>query len=197
MTGCKFKIGTIISLVILVSAPVFPQQLSSRDSLPANNFKKRNLKPELHYSVGSSFLFVPHYGTVSGFTFTPQLTLPLTPRLSIEGGIIAGHYNSSIINFNPEGGKFGTFNELSIYGAASYNIAPRLTLYGAGIKEITGTSPFYLIPKSSYIIGSSFNFGSFSLGASVQVSRWNNDFGPSLLNGSPGFYPSPFPFSQH
>ncbi len=106
-------------------------------------------------------------------------------------GLLQGAYYSSLGNFNSEGVKYGAFNELSIYGSASYYVNSQLTLYGIGIKQLTGTSPFYLIPKSSYTIGSTYNFGSFSIGVTLQMSKWNNNFGLSPFNGSHGFY-SPF-----
>jgi hypothetical protein len=86
---------------------------------------------------------------------------------------------------------YGAFNELSIYGSASYHFNSQLTLYGTGIKQLAGTSPFYFLPKSSYTIGSTYNFGNFSLGVALQVSKWNSSFSPIQINGSQGFY-SPY-----
>jgi hypothetical protein len=135
-------------------------------------------------------MIIPHLGTVAGFTVTPFLSVPLSPKLSVEGGIIAGRY-SALWNFNHEGAVIREFNELSVFGSASYHINSQLTLYGAGIKNLTGTSPYNFLPKSSYTIGSTYNFGSFSLGVALQMSKWNNPFNPLPINGSQRFY-SPF-----
>jgi hypothetical protein len=44
--------------------------------------------------VGSTFIIVPHLGTVTGFTLSPFLSIPLSPKLSIDGGIFAGRFYS-------------------------------------------------------------------------------------------------------
>jgi hypothetical protein len=111
--------------------------------------------------------------------------------LSVDGGIIAVRFYSASGNFNPEGAINGAFNELSVYGSASYHINSQLTVYGAGIKQLTGTSPFHSLPKSSYAIGSTYNFGSFSIGVTLQRSKWNGILSPLPFNGSQGFY-SPY-----
>jgi hypothetical protein len=64
-------------------------------------------------------------------------------------------------------------------------------VYGTGVKQLTGTSPFYSLPKSSYAIGSTYNFGYFSIGVALQRSKWNDILSPLPFNGSQGFY-SPY-----
>jgi hypothetical protein len=110
---------------------------------------------------------VPHSGTVTAFTLSPFLSIPLTPKWSVEGGIIAGRYYSSFSNLDPEGALNGAFNELSVFGSAIYHVNSQLTVYGTGIKQLTNTYPFSYIPKSSYVIGSTYNFGNFSIGITL------------------------------
>ncbi len=191
MSGFKCNISLIIVLVSLFSVQAFSQKINWGDSIPPYNASKVNLKPSLHYSIGSTFLVVPQLGSVTGITLTPFLSIPLSPKWSVEGGIIAGRYYSSLWNINPEGSSYGAFNELSLFGSASYHFNSQLTLYGTGIKQLAGTSPYNFLPKSSYTIGSTYNFGSFSIGVAVQVSKWNNSFSPFPINGSEGFY-SPY-----
>jgi len=191
MSGWKFNISLIIVLVSIFSNQASSQQINYHDSLNKDNFQKVNLKPALVYSVGSTFMVVPHFGSVTGFTLSPSLSIPLSKNLSVNGGIIAGRYYSALSNFNPEGAINGAFNELSVYGSASYHFNSQLTVYGSGIKRIAGTSPFYSLPNSSYAIGSTYNFGSFSIGVSLQMSKWNNNFSPLPINSPQGFY-SPF-----
>jgi hypothetical protein len=190
MSGCKCNISLIIVLFSLFSVQAFSQQLNDGDSLEYNS-PKVSLKPRMHYEIGSSFTVVPHLGSVTGFTLSPVLSVPLSPKLSVDGGIIAGRFYSTLWNNNPEGAMYGTFNELSVFGSASYHFNSQLTLYGTGIKQLSGTSPFYFLPKSSYTIGSTYKFGNFSLGVALQVSKWNNGFSPFPINGSQGFY-SPY-----
>jgi hypothetical protein len=188
MTKCKLNISLIIVLVSIFFNQAFSQQFSHTDSLSINS-SQVDLKPRMVYSIGSSFMVIPRVGSVTGFTVSPSLTVPLSPRLSINGGIIAGRYYSSLWNSNPEAAMNGAFNEISIYGSASYRVTSQLTLYGMGVQRLTGASPFYSLPKSSYSIGSNYNFGSFSIGVELQMSKWDNGFNP--VNGSPGFY-SPY-----
>ncbi len=191
MSGSKCSKSLLVVLISLFSFQAFSQQINFSDSLAVYNSQKVNLKPKLSYSVGSTFMIVPRLGTVTGFTLSPFLSIPLSPKLSVEGGIIAGRFYSTLSNFNPEGSINGAFNELSLFGSASYHINSQLTIYGIALKQLTGSSPFNILPKSSYAIGSNYKFGSSSIGVSVQMSRWDNI--PNLLpfNNPHGFY-SPY-----
>jgi hypothetical protein len=191
MSGCKCNISLIIVLVSLFSVQAFSQQINYSDSLAESHSQNVNLKPRLVYSIGSAFMVIPHIGSITGFTISPSLSVPLSPRLSVDGGIIAGRFYSAFGNYGSDWPGSGAFNELSVYGSASYHVNPQLTLFGTGIKRLTDTSPFHTLPASSYTIGSTYNFGSFSIGVSMQMSKWNNAFSPLPFNGSPGFY-SPF-----
>jgi len=191
MSGSKFNISLIIVLVSLFSIQAFSQQINVGNNLTEYNSANVILKPKLNYMIGSNILVVPHIGTVTGFTLSPSISIPLSPKLSVDGGIIAGRYYSNLWYSNPEEAMHGAFNDLSVYGSASYHVNSQLTLYGMGIRRLTGSSPFYSLPKSSYTIGSTYNFGSFSIGFAVQMSKWNNNFSPFPINSSQGFY-SPF-----
>jgi hypothetical protein len=190
MSGYKCKI-LIILLVLQFSIQAYSQQINYRDSLSVYNSQKVNLKPGLNYSVGSAFLFMPHSGTLTAFTLSPSISIPLTPKWSVEGGIIAGRYYSAFSNLAPEGSLNGSFNQLSVFGSAIYHVNSQMIVYGSGIKQLTNTSPFNYLPKSSYTIGSSYNFGSFSIGVSVQMSQWNENLGPFPFSDTQRFY-SPF-----
>ena len=191
MSGWKCNISLIIVLVSIYCNQASSQQFNYRDTINKDNSEKVNLKPRLVYSIGSTFMVVPHLGSVTGFTLSPSLSVPLSPNLSVNGGIIAGRFYSNLWNSSREGETYGAFNELSVYGSASYHVNSQLTLYGTGIRRLTGTTPFYSPPKSSYTIGSTYNFGSFSIGVALQMSKWNNNFSPLPINGSQRFY-SPF-----
>jgi hypothetical protein len=191
MFGWKCNISLIIVLVSIFSNQASSQKINFRDSLNSDNSQKVNLKPRVDYSIGSTFMVIPHLGSVTGFTVSPSLSVPLSPKLSVNGGVIAGRFYSNLWNSSPEGATYGAFNELSVYGSASYHVNSQLTLYSTGIRRLTNTSPFYSPPKSSYTIGSTYNFGSFSIGVALQMSKWDNNFSPLPINSSQGFY-SPF-----
>ena len=147
------------------------------------------------YSVGSSFMLIPHHGSVTGFTVSPSFSVPVSPHLSFSGGLIAGRYYSDFRKPTLEGSMNGAFNDISVFGSATYLVNSQLTFYGAGIKRLTAPSPFSTLPNSSYTIGSAYKFGSFSIGFSMQMSQWNNSFNSFPINGRQGFY-SPFEQSQ-
>lgn len=188
MSGYKCNISLIVVLVSLFTCQAFSQQINYRDSLADFNFRRPDLKPSLNYTVGSTFLIVPHYGTVTGFTLSPFLSIPLSAKWSVDGGIIAGRYYSAFRNMNHEGMINGAFNDLSVYGSASYHVNSQLTVYGTAFRHVAGTYPFSYLPKSSYAIGSTYKFGNFSIGVTVETSKWNDFSSPLPFNGTRGFY---------
>jgi hypothetical protein len=133
-------------------------------------------------------MFIPRRGSVTGFTVSPSLSVPLSPRLSLNGGIIAGRYYSDLQYPAFERSTNGAFNEIFVFGSANYNVNSQLTFYGAGIKRLTGTSPFTTLPNSSYTIGSTYKFGNFSFGVAMQMSQWNNTLNSFPTNGRQSFY---------
>jgi hypothetical protein len=191
MTGFKYTAGLMFVLIIMFSGQLYSQQITYPDSLYGESSLKAKLKPVLNYSAGTSFIVIPRSGTVTGFSLSSSLSVPLSQKLSVNGGIIARRLYSGLWNSNPEAGMYGAFNELSVYGSASYRLNPKLTLYGSAIKRLTDTSPFYSLPKSSYEIGSTYDFGSFSMGVSLQMSKWNDAYSPWPINPTRGFN-SPF-----
>jgi hypothetical protein len=190
----KYHIS-LIALVTVLSVRAFSQGFSYPDTFTLVNPEQVKLKPRMVYSVGSTFMFIPHHGSVTGFTVSPSLSVPVSPHLSFNGGIIAGRYYSDLRMPGYEGSMNGAFNEISLFGSANYHVNSQLTFYGAGIKRLTPPSPFNTLPSSSYIIGSTYKFGSFSIGVAMQMSQWNNNFNSMPINSHQGFN-SPFRQSQ-
>lgn len=186
---------SLIVLVSLLSVHAFSQVISYNDTLALDKSEQVRLKPRMEYSVGSSFMFIPHHGSVTGFTVSPSISVPVSPHLSFNGGIIAGRFYSDMQMPALEGSRNGAFNELFVFGSANYHVNSQLTFYGAGIKRLTPPSPFNTLPSSSYTIGSTYKFGNISIGVSMQMSQWNNNFNSWPTNGRQGFY-SPFEQSQ-
>ena len=184
--------GFVFSLILfLIFQGAYSQKAVLPDSLFNNVTAGNSLKPQFHYSIGSAITIVPHTGSMSGITFTPSVFLPLSSRLSVEGGIIAGRFYSTLPGFKQEGIGLSSFNELSVYGLATYRVTPQFTVFGSGIKQVTGSSSLYTIPKSIYTIGSSYNFGSFSIGLTLRMAKQEGNFNAFPFNSSQGFG-SPF-----
>lgn len=191
MSGRRCNICFIIVLVSLISVQAFSQQANIGTGLAENNSGKALFKPVLHYSIGSSFLVAPHVGSLSSINLSTAVSVPLSPRLSVEGGIMTSYYYSAPFKSDNTGFPYGSFNGLSVFGSAIYQFTPQLTVYGSAMNQIAGTSPFYSLPRSSYTIGSSYNFGDFSIGVSFQMSNWDNIYNPFPINGPRRFY-SPY-----
>jgi hypothetical protein len=191
MPGFRNKISLIFILVSLFAAEAFSQQTDTGMKLTEDKPGAVLYKPRLHYSIGTSFLVAPRFGSVSEVTFAPALTVPLSPKLSVEGGIMASYFYAAPFNTDITGFPSGSFNGLYVYGSAIYQLSPQFTLYGSAIKEIAGNSPFNSIARSSYSIGTQYNFGNFSIGVTFQMSDRNNIYSPFQSNSQQGFY-SPF-----
>ena len=194
MSVTKYILSLIV-LVTLIAGQAFSQEISSHDTLALSNSHHQKFKPGMAYFVGSTFMFIPHHGSVTGLTVSPSLSVPVSPHLAFNGGLIAGRYYSDFRKPTLDGSMNGAFNDISLFGSATYQVNSQLTFYGAGIKRLTGTSPFNTLPNSSYTIGSTYKFGSFSIGVFMQMSQWNNSFNSSPINSRQGFY-SPFEQSQ-
>ena len=183
----------IIFLSFLVSGQSFSQEILSPDSLQTFNSSNAKIKPQLHYNIASSFIYIPRYGSVTGLTFSPCLSYPISPKISIEAGLIAGRYYFTLKNLSREAVNNNSFNALSIYGSATYYLNERLSVFGTGIKQLAGSMPLFNSPTSSFTFGSTFNFGNFSIGAAIQRSDWNNYYSPNRYGGNPDYFSS-FPW---
>jgi len=164
---------------LLIKGVAFAQPSEIPDSMVFPASKKQKMKPEFHYSIGSSFTYIPGYGSVSGFTISPGYQFPVTDKLSLQTGLIAGHY----IPFQKYEAQETVFNysgnSIALYGAASYQLNQKLSIYGIGSRQIAGNLPLYRFPTSSFSIGSTLDLGNFSIGAEIRVN--NSNYNHSLF----------------
>ncbi len=174
---------------LLIPIHCFAQVVESTESEDINGLSVNESKPKLHYSVNSNFLYIPGFGSISGISFSPHLRFPVTPKLSVEGGIVVGRYIPVIRNFSSEAGSNLAFNDLSIYGSANYQLNKRLSIYGSGVRQLSGNNPFYNQNFNRITFGSTLNFGNFSIGAAIQMTDWNNNFTPYPYRGEQNFFP--------
>ncbi len=180
----------IAFLCLLNTRNTFAQGIEVFDSIGEPSYLKVKSGPQMRNSVGSSFMFMPKYGSVSGLTASSFLVLPITLKLSVEGGVIAGRYFPVMKNFPSEQGANHFYNTLSFYGSANYQITPRLSLYGTGIKQLGAFIPFNHLPSSSYSFGSNLNFGNFTIGAEIRMTDWDNYYFPSPFGAEMGNFSS-------
>jgi hypothetical protein len=138
--------------------------------------------PMFHINTGSNFMFMPGFGNGMNFYVNPSVTMPVTKKLFVEGGIVA---SSSMMPgrfpFQPENGN-RNFNNLTIYGSTMYQLSPRLMIYGSGVKSIVSRElpmPDFYRPGNSFTLGSSFKLSSnITIGAAVHVSDYNYFYNP-------------------
>ncbi len=156
---------------------------NNRKMLPNSTY----FKPVWNVSLGSSMVYSPHSGSLTGFSVTPVLSMPLSKRLSVYGGAsVTRFYMPGGIPL-PESGMQTTTGVVSLFGTASYKLNDHIMLYGTGVKHL-GTPPPLISPFSpfysdSFTVGSVLKLGDhFSFGASLRMS------------GQP--YNSLYPFSQ-
>ena len=139
-------------------------------------FSRHNLllHPEWHIHMGSSFTYNPLFGSISGFSVTPALSMPLTSRISLTGGAMINQFGSlPIIRDVPN-----ATGMVSVFGAASYQVNDKLVLYGSAIKHL-GHLPNAMLPFSQSIsdqftLGSELKLGDhLTIGAAFRVNSSN------------------------
>lgn len=150
--------------------------------------------PHFNLNIGTSFNYSPVIGAGTMLTVSPSFSLPVTRRISVNGGIIAsGTMLPSLAGKLPMEPVFkpGTFNSLSLYGTTVYQLSPGIIIYGTGFKQLTKNNlpySFNPFPQSSITVGSRYKIGdNITVGASVNMSQYNNFYSP--YNNLPGFYP--------
>jgi len=160
---------------------------------------KKNSGLRVGMNVGTSYAFASGYGSGMRFYAAPTLTMPVTGRLSLHAGVLASSFYPVSGKLVPETGMPAMLSSLSLFAAASYQLNDRLTLHGAGVKQLVNAPvnyPLMPYPVDNLSLGATFRLGdNVTIGASVSV-RSNNGY-----NYIPPFsYPvSPFvsPFSSY
>ena len=148
MCGRRCNISMIIGLVCLFSVQAFSQQANIVTGSAEDNSGKVLFKPGFHYSIGSSFLAAPRLGSLSSINFSTAVSVPLSPRLSVEGGIMTSYYYSAPFKSDNTGFPYGSFNGLSVYGSAIYQFTPQLTIYGSAMNQIAELHRFILFREA-------------------------------------------------
>jgi len=174
----------IMFLSFLYTRDAFAQGVEAQDSIDEQSNMQAKTGPQVHYSIGSSFLHIPKHGSITGLTASSFLLFPVTHKLSVEGGIIAGRYFPVLKNFTPELQANNSYNTLSLYGSANYQVNRHLSFYGTGIKQLGVPIPLYNQPSGSYSFGSNLNFGNFTIGAEIRMTDWDDNYFPSPFDSN-------------
>lgn len=135
--------------------------------------------PEWHINVGSSFSYSPLFGSISGFSVTPALSMPLTSRISLTGGAMINQFGNGFMNRDLPNAS--TSGMVSVFGTASYQVNDKLLLFGSAIKHLGGHLPNAMLPFSpaftdQFILGSELKLGDhLTVGAAFRVNSVNTN----------------------
>ena len=180
----------IFWILILISSISFAQDIPDKPSAG----KTILFKPQYHFNIGSSYSYFPSFGSGMNLYAAPSFSMPVSKRIFIEGGIIASTTVLPGISFYEDNFPVRNFNSLAIYGSTFYQLTPRLTIYGSGIRQLMNTKlplPYSPMNQNSFTIGSTFKLGnSVTIGASINMSDSYNFYSPfpyhpARLNSSP------------
>jgi hypothetical protein len=185
------KSGKYIVWILLFIPSILSAQNDEKISSQEMN---RLFKPQYHFNIGSSYSYFPSFGGGMNMFASPSVSIPLSKRIFVEGGIIAS--TSIIPGLSPLeiNHSVNNFNSLAIYGSTIYQITPKLSVYGTGIKQLMNTKlpyPYSSLNQNSFSVGSTFKLGNnITIGASINMSDKSNFYSP-FHPGSAGIMNSP------
>lgn len=145
------------------------------------------------YSLNAGATFAGRYGSAT--YFSPMVSLPLTPRFSVFGGVtylrtVAGTARPFGTTEGAYAGLPSVSNRYLIQGGGQYALSPRLTLTGSAWKDLTPTNGLTVNPYAGFggNLGSGVNLRAdyhitenFSVSGGVRVSNGATAY--------PGAYP--------
>ena len=185
----------LLCILILIPALLYSQDNDKLDERVVTYQNLPLFKPKFHLILGSNYLYMPSFGGNMNMFASPSVTIPLSKRFSFEGGIMAS--TSILQGFTPfeMNHSVRNFNSLSIYGSTIYQVTPKLTVYGTGIRQLMNTKlpyPYSSLNQNSFSVGSYLKLGNnITIGASFNMSDNYNFFSP-FPSGNTGIVNSPF-----
>ena len=202
----KFILISILFLLFTLIS--YGQEEDTLINLPASEYlnaendlegidSPHRLKPHWNLMLGSNFNFSKSFGSSTGIFLAPMLTLPLNNRLSLRGGIVASHTYLYGMGMPDEFVSFNSFNDLSVFGTASYMLSENFEVYGTATKRLTEL-PLIPYPSmlstspNSFTIGTNWRIGNnISVGASfTKTDRYFPFYNSSPFTpGGRSFFP--------
>ena len=157
------------------------QEASSRET---TDMAEANLRGSWNFSVGTSYSYIQSLGSGMMFYAVPSYTMPLNDRWALHGGLWVSQFQGAGSIHSGEGLLPGSFSNLALFTAASYQMSDRILLHGAGVKQLVSApvTPFTPYPMDNLSLGATFKLGdNISIGASLHMN-----------NGRRGYYSTPF-----
>jgi len=139
-------------------------------------------------SLGTGFAFIPGAGQGMMLHAAPMLTVPVTDRWSLHGGVMAMQTFGWESAAGLESGKQPVFSSLALFAAASYRMSDRLILHGTGIKQLVPASVAPFAPPDHFSLGATYRLGdNMTIGATIHMDQGNGHFLSPFHGG--GFFP--------
>ncbi len=173
-----------------------PEFENAGNDVQVNNSSHR-LKPHWNVMMGSNFNYSSAFGSSTGIFVAPMVSIPLNNRLSLRGGVVASHTNLYSMGMSEALVPFQNFNELSVFGSASYMLSENVEVYGTATRRLKELPvvPYPFMPSSpnSFTIGTNWRIGNnISIGASfTKTDRYFPFYNTSPItpHGSRSFFP--------
>jgi len=198
----KMKGNIIMALFLLLPVGLNAQDPVARiwneiDSIEANTRIQESpakVTPwSFHTTVGTSFGYNPYFGSSMQLFTTPHVTYAAGERLAFHGGLMISRTSPLMTTQTAEFNNITGFTGVSAYASASYRIGENLYIHGTGMKTMALLPPDSDVPALQYYdfsFGATYDFGNFSIGASIHRSD-RPLYGPPFGNGmygSPTFW---------
>lgn len=150
-----------------------------------------------HYSLNAGATFAGRYGSAT--YISPQVTLPLTKRFAVFGGVT---YLRTVpgLAYAPFGENSRALplatNHYLLQGGGQYAVSPRLLLTGSAWKDLTPTNGLPVNPYAGFggNLGSGVNLRAdyhitenFSVSGGVRVSNGATAYPGGYYSPQPGF----------
>ncbi len=108
------------------------------------------------------------------FYAAPMVTLPVSERWSLHGGLMAMRYQGS----NPfllETGNPDVYSSLAVFAAASYRMSDRLILHGTGVKQLISGPVTPFPAMDNFSLGATYRIGdNITIGATIRFDQQNS-----------------------
>ncbi len=135
------------------------------------------LRARWNLSLGTSYIFMQGAGSALMLHAAPVLTLPVTDRWSLHGGVMAAHTVGPGPFAGQENYRQPVFSSLALFAAASYRMNERLVLHGTGYKQLLRAPVTPFTPPDHFSLGATYKLGDhITIGASVHMQQGSGDW---------------------
>jgi len=171
-------------------------EINNNNSSVDQKIASKAIKPwSFSSQLGTSYMFSPYFGSAMNLFAAPQVNYAATGRLAFHAGVSVGRTVPVTRLIEEETPVNAGMTNMSTYVAASYRLSENLVVHGAGTKSVLLVpvgGKFQSMHFNDLSIGATYDFGNFSIGATIHrsdASRYMSPFGGgSNMYGAPFFW---------